>query len=111
MWGRLLRARVSLPRRPLVAALGASLGTGAWLWTAQEEQQPTEQIPAPPPPPPLYYDYVLVGGGLASFMALHEITRSLPAPGADAAPRVLLIGDEIHAPYMRPPLSKAMWRV
>jgi NADPH-dependent 2,4-dienoyl-CoA reductase/sulfur reductase-like enzyme len=49
------------------------------------------------------YDYVIVGGGLAGASALQGI-REL-----DAAGRILLLGEEIHLPYDRPPLSKKLW--
>lgn len=47
-----------------------------------------------------HYDYVLVGGGLASVWAAQNI-REL-----DKAGKVVLIGDEPHPPYDRPPFSK-----
>ncbi len=51
-----------------------------------------------------YYDFVLVGGGIASYMAAREIRERVKEA------RVLLIGDEPHSPYLRPPLSKNLWR-
>lgn len=51
-----------------------------------------------------YYDYVLVGGGVASVWAAQNI-REL-----DKAGRIALIGAETHPPYDRPPLSKGMIR-
>ncbi|RKO87630.1 hypothetical protein BDK51DRAFT_14531, partial [Blyttiomyces helicus] len=47
--------------------------------------------------------YVLVGAGTASFHAMEAI-RELE-PDAD----ILIIGDEPHDPYQRPPLSKELW--
>jgi 3-phenylpropionate/trans-cinnamate dioxygenase ferredoxin reductase subunit len=49
------------------------------------------------------YDYVIVGGGLAGASAVQGI-REL-----DAAGSTLLIGEEEHLPYDRPPLSKKLW--
>ena len=40
------------------------------------------------------YRYLIVGGGMT----------------ADAAGSIALIGDEPHAPYNRPPLSKGLWK-
>jgi 3-phenylpropionate/trans-cinnamate dioxygenase ferredoxin reductase component len=49
------------------------------------------------------YDYVIVGGGLAGASAVQGI-REL-----DAAGGILLISEETHLPYDRPPLSKKLW--
>lgn len=49
------------------------------------------------------YDYAIVGGGLAGASAVQGI-REL-----DAAGRILLVGEENHLPYDRPPLSKKLW--
>lgn len=49
------------------------------------------------------YDYVIVGGGLAGASAVQGI-REL-----DAAGMILLVGEENHLPYDRPPLSKKLW--
>ena len=49
------------------------------------------------------YDYVIVGGGLAGASAVKGI-REL-----DAAGRILLVCEENHLPYDRPPLSKKLW--
>ena len=49
------------------------------------------------------YDYAIVGGGLAGASAVQGI-RELDAVG-----RILLIGEEKHLPYDRPPLSKKLW--
>ena len=51
----------------------------------------------------LVYDYVVVGGGLAGASAVKGI-REL-----DAAGRILLVCEENHLPYDRPPLSKKLW--
>lgn len=49
------------------------------------------------------YDYVIAGGGLAGASAVEGI-REL-----DAAGSILLLGEENHLPYDRPPLSKKLW--
>ncbi|HEY5993125.1 MAG TPA: FAD-dependent oxidoreductase [Gallionellaceae bacterium] len=51
----------------------------------------------------LVYDYVIVGGGLAGASAIQGI-RELDPSG-----KILLVGEEIHLPYDRPPLSKKLW--
>jgi 3-phenylpropionate/trans-cinnamate dioxygenase ferredoxin reductase subunit len=48
--------------------------------------------------------FVIVGGGLAGSVA----AGTLRAGGFDG--RIVLVGDEIHLPYSRPPLSKAVLR-
>lgn len=47
--------------------------------------------------------YLLVGAGTASFAAFRAIRA------ADPTAKVLVVGDEDHKPYMRPPLSKELW--
>jgi NADPH-dependent 2,4-dienoyl-CoA reductase/sulfur reductase-like enzyme len=49
------------------------------------------------------YKYVVVGGGMAGDM----VCRGIRDHDADGA--IALIGDEPHAPYKRPPLSKGLW--
>jgi 3-phenylpropionate/trans-cinnamate dioxygenase ferredoxin reductase subunit len=49
------------------------------------------------------FKYVIVGAGLAGVSAIEGIRERDPA-GA-----VLLIGEEPHLPYDRPPLSKKLW--
>lgn len=49
------------------------------------------------------YRYVVVGAGLAGAAAVEGI-RELDGSGS-----ILLIGDEPHLPYNRPPLSKKLW--
>jgi NAD(P)H-nitrite reductase large subunit len=49
------------------------------------------------------YDYVIVGGGLAGASAVEGIRER------DAAGSILLVGEEDHLPYDRPPLSKKLW--
>ncbi|KAL5280169.1 AIFM1 family protein [Megaselia abdita] len=47
--------------------------------------------------------YLLIGGGTASFSAFRAIKSH------DARAQVLMISNELHVPYMRPPLSKELW--
>jgi 3-phenylpropionate/trans-cinnamate dioxygenase ferredoxin reductase subunit len=49
------------------------------------------------------YRYLIVGGGMTADAAVKGI-RELDADGA-----IGLVGAEPHAPYARPPLSKALW--
>lgn len=49
------------------------------------------------------FDYVIVGGGLAGASAIQGIREH------DSQGSILLIGEESHPPYDRPPLSKALW--
>lgn len=49
-----------------------------------------------------HYDYVLVGGGVASVWAAQNIRET------DKTGKIALIGAEAHPPYDRPPLSKGM---
>ena len=51
----------------------------------------------------LKVQYVLVGAGTASFFALRGILE------VDPHAKVLIIGDEAEAPYMRTPLTKELW--
>lgn len=53
--------------------------------------------------PDRIFDYIIVGGGLAGGSAVEGI-RELDKNGS-----VLLIGNEAHEPYDRPPLSKKLW--
>uniref|UniRef100_A0A0R3S5N2 Pyr_redox_2 domain-containing protein n=1 Tax=Elaeophora elaphi TaxID=1147741 RepID=A0A0R3S5N2_9BILA len=47
--------------------------------------------------------YLLIGSGTASYYA------ALTIRARDADAKVLIIGDEEHLPYNRPPLSKELW--
>ena len=49
------------------------------------------------------YRYILVGGGLAGASAVEGIRAH------DTEGSILLIADEKHLPYNRPPLSKKLW--
>jgi 3-phenylpropionate/trans-cinnamate dioxygenase ferredoxin reductase component len=48
--------------------------------------------------------YLIVGGGLAADGACNGI-RELDSDGP-----ILLVSEELHPPYARPPLSKALWK-
>ena len=48
--------------------------------------------------------YLIVGGGMTGDAAVKGI-RSLDADGS-----IVLVGEESHPPYARPPLSKGLWR-
>ena len=50
------------------------------------------------------FKYVIVGGGMTGASAASGI-RDVDAQGSLA-----MFGDESHAPYDRPPLSKALWK-
>jgi 3-phenylpropionate/trans-cinnamate dioxygenase ferredoxin reductase subunit len=50
-----------------------------------------------------HYDYLIVGAGIAGTAAADGI-RELDAEGS-----ILLVGQENHLPYDRPPLSKKLW--
>lgn len=52
---------------------------------------------------PSFVPYVLVGAGTASFAAFRAIRSQ------DPKAKILVIGEEEHFPYMRPPLSKELW--
>jgi len=47
--------------------------------------------------------YLIVGGGLTADAACKGIREH------DPDGRILVVGDEPHPPYLRPPLSKALW--
>jgi NADPH-dependent 2,4-dienoyl-CoA reductase/sulfur reductase-like enzyme len=48
--------------------------------------------------------YVIVGAGLAADSACKAIRER------DGDGSILVVGDESHPPYLRPPLSKALWK-
>src|SRR5829696_2624343 len=50
------------------------------------------------------YKYLIIGGGMSAAAAIKGI-REVDADGS-----IGLIGDEAHAPYKRPPLSKKLWQ-
>lgn len=56
------------------------------------------------PNPSKSVKYLLIGGGLAAGQAAKQIRE------ADATGRIVLVGEEPHVPYDRPPLSKEFLR-
>lgn len=50
------------------------------------------------------HDYLIVGAGMAADAAAKAIRE------VDAQADIGMLGAETHAPYQRPPLSKALWR-
>jgi NADPH-dependent 2,4-dienoyl-CoA reductase/sulfur reductase-like enzyme len=50
------------------------------------------------------YRYLIIGGGMTGDAAAKAIRERDP----DGS--IVLVGDEQHAPYARPPLSKALWK-
>jgi 3-phenylpropionate/trans-cinnamate dioxygenase ferredoxin reductase subunit len=48
--------------------------------------------------------YLIVGGGLTGDAACKGIRK------VDSEGSIMLVGEEQHAPYARPPLSKALWK-
>ena len=48
--------------------------------------------------------YLVVGGGMTGDAACKGI-RSVDTDGS-----IVLVGDDVHPPYARPPLSKALWK-
>lgn len=52
---------------------------------------------------PSEVQYLLIGGGTATYSALRAIRKK------DVTAQVLIVSEEAHTPYMRPPLSKELW--
>jgi NADPH-dependent 2,4-dienoyl-CoA reductase/sulfur reductase-like enzyme len=50
------------------------------------------------------YDYLIIGGGMTADAAAKAIRDN------DAPARIGIVSNEGHAPYERPPLSKALWK-
>ena len=50
------------------------------------------------------HDYLIVGGGMAADAAAKAIREN------DASASIGIVSDDPHAPYERPPLSKALWK-
>ncbi|KAI5633521.1 apoptosis-inducing factor, mitochondrion-associated, c-term domain-containing protein [Phthorimaea operculella] len=61
-------------------------------------------IPATGAAFPAHVQYLLVGAGTAAFAAMRAIRSNRPEA------KVLMVGDERVLPYMRPPISKELWR-
>uniref|UniRef100_T1J3Z2 FAD/NAD(P)-binding domain-containing protein n=1 Tax=Strigamia maritima TaxID=126957 RepID=T1J3Z2_STRMM len=53
--------------------------------------------------PPNFAPYMIIGGGTSAFAAFRSIRSN------DPTAKVLVITEEQHFPYMRPPLSKELW--
>ncbi|XP_047538816.1 apoptosis-inducing factor 1, mitochondrial-like isoform X1 [Vanessa atalanta] len=103
-----------------LTALTASLGGVYWYrkmsedveeknTTITSDEKKAEEtveiaIPAIGEALPAHVQYLLVGGGTASFAAMRAIRSARP----DA--QVLIVAAETALPYMRPPLSKELWR-
>lgn len=51
-----------------------------------------------------YYPYLIIGGGMAADAAIGGIRERDPSRA------IGLIGTDLHPPYNRPPLSKALWK-
>jgi len=73
------------------------LDTKSDVEAAQVSSRPTQ------PGVPTEVPYLLIGAGTASFTACRAIRAT------DPQAKILIIGDEEHLPYMRPPLSKELW--
>ena len=50
------------------------------------------------------YDYLIIGAGMTADAAAKAIRK------ADADASIGMVGNEGHAPYERPPLTKALWK-
>ncbi|KAK3599985.1 hypothetical protein CHS0354_012638 [Potamilus streckersoni] len=71
---------------------------------AASSQEGTQAAVTPPESDiPVHAPYLLIGGGTASFYAFKAIKAN------DPRAKVLVISEENHLPYMRPPLSKDLW--
>lgn len=85
------------PEEAPAGAAGAALVPDGGEGEAPPYPASGEQFPA-------HVQYLLVGAGTASFAAMRAIRSARP----DA--QVLMVGEERDLPYMRPPLSKELWR-
>ncbi|XP_037070925.1 apoptosis-inducing factor 1, mitochondrial-like [Pollicipes pollicipes] len=100
-----MNIRTSVPEPASTAESGAAPDDVA---AASPAPAGTEAAPAaaaaePLPEVPAHVPYLLVGGGTASFAAFRAIKAK------DAKAKVLVVTEEPHLPYMRPPLSKELW--
>ncbi|HEX2217772.1 MAG TPA: FAD-dependent oxidoreductase [Gemmatimonadales bacterium] len=50
------------------------------------------------------FDYLIVGGGMTADAAARGIRKE------DGSGTIAVVGAEAHAPYSRPPLTKALWK-
>uniref|UniRef100_H2YWN8 FAD/NAD(P)-binding domain-containing protein n=1 Tax=Ciona savignyi TaxID=51511 RepID=H2YWN8_CIOSA len=72
--------------------------------TEANDQEVEDVLGVPPVPElPAQVQYLLIGGGTASYAAMRAIKKR------DVSAKVLIISEEAHLPYMRPPLSKELW--
>lgn len=65
--------------------------------SAQVSQQKRANLPE-------HVQYLLLGGGAASFGAFRAIKN------ADPKAQILVVSQERQQPYMKPPLSKELWQ-
>ncbi|XP_039748325.1 apoptosis-inducing factor 1, mitochondrial-like isoform X2 [Pararge aegeria] len=82
----------------------STLTTDASAVAADEADEAEGPLPARADQLPAHAQFLLVGGGTAAFAAMRAIRSARP----DA--HVLIVGAERELPYMRPPLSKELWR-
>ncbi|XP_078481525.1 apoptosis-inducing factor 1, mitochondrial [Ciona intestinalis] len=68
-------------------------------------EQATEDVFGVPPAAefPSQVQYLLIGGGTASYAAMRAIKKR------DVTAKILIISEDSYPPYMRPPLSKELW--
>ncbi|XP_037050553.1 putative apoptosis-inducing factor 1, mitochondrial isoform X2 [Bradysia coprophila] len=88
----------------LAAAIG---GIGlAYIVYGSGDEDSTKRVNVPPTSKeiPSKVPYLLIGGGTASFAAFRAIKSH------DPKAKVMVITRENQMPYMRPPLSKEIWR-
>ncbi|KAL3880199.1 hypothetical protein ACJMK2_032461 [Sinanodonta woodiana] len=71
--------------------------------SSSSQEGPQAAVTPPESDIPIHAPYLLIGGGTASFYAFRAIKAN------DPRAKVLVISEENHLPYMRPPLSKALW--
>jgi NAD(P)H-nitrite reductase large subunit len=50
------------------------------------------------------FEYLIIGGGMTADAAVRGIRKE------DPSGTIGLVGDEPHAPYNRPPLTKGLWK-
>ncbi|PAA85842.1 hypothetical protein BOX15_Mlig024492g2 [Macrostomum lignano] len=106
----------SAPAALPLAAGGAATGKSTAQRTVAEQQATLPAPAAPADSPgsvvtmsdrtglPSRVPYLIIGSGFAGMAAARAIRAS------DPLSKVLMIGDEPYPPYLRPPLSKELWR-
>ncbi|KAJ2998913.1 Apoptosis-inducing factor 1, mitochondrial [Globomyces sp. JEL0801] len=85
-----------------------ALGPAYSLWSKYEDKpvkkpSPITTVSVPKSVTGPDVDYILIGGGTASFSAMQAIREVNPTA------KVLIISEEEFFPYQRPPLSKELW--